>query len=48
MSAEAAIAEARSLIATGASPSEAARSVAQDSGVSRRVIYQALIDQDGS
>jgi 16S rRNA (cytidine1402-2'-O)-methyltransferase len=43
MSAEAAIAEARSLVDSGASPSDAARNVAQDSGVSRRVIYQALI-----
>ncbi len=46
---EAAIAEARSLVATGTSPSDAARSVAQDSGVSRRLIYQALLEgQDAS
>ncbi len=46
---EAAIAEARSLVATGTSPSDAARSVAQDSGVSRRVIYRALLEgQDAS
>ncbi len=43
VTAEAAIAEARSLVVTGTSPSDAARAVAQDSGVSRRVIYQALI-----
>lgn len=43
MSPDTAIAEARSLVASGASRSEAARMVAQDSGVSKRVIYQALI-----
>lgn len=49
VTAEAAIAEARSLVTSGASPSDAARSVAQDSGVSRRVIYQALLEgQDTS
>lgn len=40
---EAAIGEAWSLVDAGTSPSDAARRVAQDSGVSRRVIYQALI-----
>jgi 16S rRNA (cytidine1402-2'-O)-methyltransferase len=44
MSPDTAIAEARSLVASGASRSEAARMVAQDSGVSKRVIYQALLD----
>lgn len=44
VTAEAAIAEARSLVDAGASPSDAARRVAQDSGVSRRVIYQALLE----
>jgi 16S rRNA (cytidine1402-2'-O)-methyltransferase len=44
VTAEAAIAEARSLVDAGNSPSDAARSVAQDSGVSRRVIYQALLE----
>ena len=49
VTAEAAIAEARSLVDAGNSPSDAARSVAQDSGVSRRVIYQALLEgQDTS
>ena len=44
VTAEAAIAEARSLVDAGNSPSDAARSVAQASGVSRRVIYQALLE----
>jgi 16S rRNA (cytidine1402-2'-O)-methyltransferase len=44
VTAEAAIAEARSLIDAGTSPSDAARTVARDSGVSRRVIYQKLLD----
>ncbi len=44
VTAEAAIAEARSLVDAGTSPSDAARRVAQDSGVSRRVIYQALLE----
>ena len=49
VTAEAAIAAARSLVDTGTSPSDAARSVAQGSGVSRRVIYQALLEgQDRS
>ncbi|HEX6947301.1 MAG TPA: 16S rRNA (cytidine(1402)-2'-O)-methyltransferase [Acidimicrobiia bacterium] len=41
-----AIAEARRLVREGMSPSDAARSVAGDRGVSRRLVYQALIDQD--
>ncbi len=49
VTAEAAIAEARSLVEAGTSPSDAARRVARDSGVSRRVIYQKLLDgQDGN
>ena len=49
VTAKAAIAEARSLVDTGTSPSDAARTVAQGSGVSRRVIYQALLEgQDRS
>ncbi len=44
VTAEAAIAEARSLVDAGTSPSDAARRVAQDSGVSRRVIYQKLLE----
>lgn len=44
ITAEAAIADARSLVAAGTSASDAARKVAQDSGVSRRVIYQALLE----
>lgn len=45
ITADAAVAEAQSLVASGVSPSDAARRVAEDSGVSRRVIYQALIDR---
>lgn len=49
VTAAAAIAEARSLVDAGTSPSDAARRVAQDSGVSRRVIYQKLLEgQDTS
>jgi len=44
VTAAAAIAEARSLVDAGTSPSDAARRVAQDSGVSRRVIYQKLLE----
>ncbi len=40
---EEAIAEARSLIAAGSAPSEAARRVAKATGVSRRSIYEALL-----
>jgi 16S rRNA (cytidine1402-2'-O)-methyltransferase len=47
VTAEAAIAEARSLVDTGTSPSDAARTVARASGVSRRVIYQKLLDGQG-
>ncbi|MFZ0625517.1 MAG: 16S rRNA (cytidine(1402)-2'-O)-methyltransferase [Acidimicrobiia bacterium] len=43
ISPEAAIEEARSLVAGGSSPSEAARRVASATGVPRRVVYQALI-----
>jgi DNA-binding phage protein len=46
---EAAISEARGLVAGGSSPSEAAKRVADATGVSRRSIYEALIgDQDPS
>ena len=46
---EVVIAEARGLVAAGSSPSEAAKRVAGATGVSRRSIYQALIeDQDTS
>ncbi len=45
VTAEAAIAEARTLVDAGTSPSDAARRVAQDSGVSRRLIYQALLER---
>ena len=46
---EVVIAEARGLVANGSSPSEAARRVAGATGLSRRSIYQALIeDQDTS
>ena len=46
---EVVIAEARDLVAGGSSPSEAAKRVAGATGVSRRSIYQALIeDQDTS
>jgi 16S rRNA (cytidine1402-2'-O)-methyltransferase len=45
ITADAAVAEAQSLVASGVSPSDAARTVAEGSGVSRRVIYQALIDR---
>ncbi len=44
VTAEAAIAEARTLVDAGISQSDAARTVAQDSGVSRRLIYQKLLD----
>lgn len=44
VSPEAAIREARSLVAGGSSASEAARTVASATGVSRRVVYQALIN----
>ena len=40
-----AIEEARRLVDEGMSPSEAARKVASERGLSRRMIYQALIDQ---
>lgn len=40
-----AIEAARILVSEGLSPSEAARRVAADLGVSRRTVYQALIDQ---
>jgi 16S rRNA (cytidine1402-2'-O)-methyltransferase len=44
-----AIEEARRLVAEGTSPSEAARTVARSTGVSRRDIYESLIrDQDRS
>ena len=39
-----AIREARLLVADGASASDAARQVAQSTGVSRRLIYQALLE----
>ncbi len=46
---EEAIAAARKEVEGGVSPSAAAREVSESSGVSRRVIYQALIgDQDSS
>ena len=49
MSIEDAIAEARLLVVGGSSPSEAARRVADATGVSRRSVYQALIEtQDRS
>lgn len=49
LSVETAIVEARDLVATGSSPSEAAKRVAGATGVSRRSIYEALIgDQDRS
>ncbi|MGH8950331.1 MAG: 16S rRNA (cytidine(1402)-2'-O)-methyltransferase [Acidimicrobiia bacterium] len=49
MPVETAITEARGLVAAGSSPSEAARRVADATGVSRRSIYEALIaDQDRS
>ena len=38
---------ARSLIADGATLSEAARSASQESGISRRSIYQELLDDQG-
>ncbi len=44
VTAAAATAEARALVDAGTSPSDAARTVAQDSGVSRRLIYQKLLD----
>jgi 16S rRNA (cytidine1402-2'-O)-methyltransferase len=49
LSIEDAIAEARLLVVGGSSPSEAARRVADATGVSRRSVYQALIEtQDRS
>jgi len=42
------IEEARGLVAGGMSVSEAARQVAENSGVSRRLIYQSLIDGQGT
>ena len=49
LSIESAIAEARLLVVGGSSPSEAARRVADATGVSRRSVYQALIEtQDRS
>jgi 16S rRNA (cytidine1402-2'-O)-methyltransferase len=42
-SAAAALEEARTLVAEGMAPSEAARTVADSTGVSRREIYEALI-----
>jgi 16S rRNA (cytidine1402-2'-O)-methyltransferase len=46
---DSAVAEARRLVESGASPSEAARRVAAATGVSRREIYQVLIgDQERS
>jgi 16S rRNA (cytidine1402-2'-O)-methyltransferase len=44
LSVEDAIGEARDLVAGGSSPSEAAKRVAGATGVSRRSIYEALID----
>jgi 16S rRNA (cytidine1402-2'-O)-methyltransferase len=44
-----AISEARALVASGSTPSEAARRVAASTGVSRKPIYRALIeDQERS
>lgn len=40
-----AVAKARSLVESGVSPSDASRRVAEETGVSRRQIYQALLDQ---
>ncbi len=40
-----AIAEARSLVAQGSSPSESARRIARSTGLSRRAIYQALMER---
>lgn len=49
VSEEAAIAEARRLVDEGVSTAEAARRAARSGGVSRRLVYQALIeDQDRS
>jgi len=46
---ESAVNEAREIVASGGSPSEAARRVASATGVARRAIYEALIgDQDRS
>jgi 16S rRNA (cytidine1402-2'-O)-methyltransferase len=44
VTAESAIAEAQSLVDAGTSPSDAARTVARNSGVSRRLIYQGLLE----
>lgn len=44
ISPDAAVEEARALMAGGSSPSEAARRVASATGVSRRKVYQALIE----
>ncbi len=38
---------ARSMITDGATLSEAARGASQESGVSRRLIYQELLDDQG-
>lgn len=44
-----AISEARELVSDGVSPSDAARRVSESTGVSRRVVYQALLEgQDRS
>jgi 16S rRNA (cytidine1402-2'-O)-methyltransferase len=49
VSTEVAVSEARALVAAGSAPSEAARRVAEEMGVSRRSIYEALIaDQERS
>lgn len=42
---ESAILRARELVSAGMSPSEAARKAAAESGVSRRQVYEALIDE---
>jgi 16S rRNA (cytidine1402-2'-O)-methyltransferase len=41
-----AVAKARSMVEGGVSPSDASRRVADQTGVSRRLIYQALLDQE--
>jgi hypothetical protein len=44
-----AVSEARTLVAAGSAPSEAAKRVAGATGVSRRLVYEALIkDQERS
>ncbi|MDF2730147.1 MAG: Uroporphyrin-III C/tetrapyrrole (Corrin/Porphyrin) methyltransferase [Acidimicrobiia bacterium] len=45
---DAALVEARGLVGGGAAPSEAARRVATETGVSRREIYEVLIDDQRS